>query len=139
MMVVTWTMGKTTVTTVPLLHFFSWKAFDIFGAEITLSNVSVRNRSLPCGEKRANRSCQLSGRAGGLFATWSWRRLFTEPLRIEVNDLKILLRVTEVGRLVSAGRVELSHCLNKMHGEKEKRRFLKFNQQRTQPLFRSNV
>ena len=57
---------------------------DIFSGELHLSAVALRPRVVA-------RRLRVSGRAGRVVASWSWRRLLTEALQVEVNDLKIQL------------------------------------------------
>jgi hypothetical protein len=60
------------------------QSVDIFSGELHLSAVALRPRVVA-------RRLRVSGRAGQVVASWSWRRLLTEALQVEVNDLKIQL------------------------------------------------
>ena len=60
------------------------QSVDIFSGELHVSAVALRPRVVA-------RRLRVSGRAGRVVASWSWRRLLTEALQVEVNDLKIQL------------------------------------------------
>eukprot|EP00435_Cladocopium_sp_Y103_P053366 s610_g17.t1 len=66
----------------------SSQSVDVFAGELRLSAVALRPRVV------ASR-LRVSGCAGRVVASWSWRRLLTEALQVEVSELKIQLDIED--------------------------------------------